>query len=431
MRKKIFYPSIIFSFMWGAACLYIAAILNGYGKNLFLKDYYIFHHMDGYVVFFTLATLFGFFLAHMFKKSDRVNLRMDHDFIDRILHAYKWVMWINFLGGILRMAVMMNTVGMNNMMDYRLAANAMMMSSSFTFAGIVFKLTAYIQMLANFYVGLYGLKTGFGNLDFKKTLGIFILYAPTQMATGGRLFILYFILFFFGSFLLGRGIAIREQGRKFLKFAEKRVLIFAFAGLLGLVVFIAMLRGGGIHEDKETTLEKFSYITEGMLATEYLMEYYPEDTYQLDYGVNTIGSLSKQYLEFRGYLHNTKMSSIVVCIFTSLYLDFGYWRSIFIMFLLVFVAELVSLNSLSKLNLLNFCIYMLILKMLYESVMTPSISANIANMELVVLFAIFYKSLFGRFETYKKSRYHMVPSNDLVDDKSENDSRIKDANGLF
>lgn len=69
--------------------------------------------------------------------------------------------------------------------------------------------------------------------------------------------------------------------------------------------------------------------------------------------------------------------------------------------------------------------------MLYESVMTPSISANIANMELVVLFAIFYKSLFGRFEIYKKSRYHIVPSNDLVDDKSVNDSRIKDANGLF
>lgn len=402
MRTKIFYPSIIFSFMWGGACIYLAAILNGYGKNLFLKEYYIFHHMDGYVVFFTIATLFGIFLAHMFKKNDRVNLRMDHDFIDRILHAYKWVMWINFFGGILRMAVMINTVGMNNMMDYRLAANAMMMSSSFTFAGIVFKLTAYIQMLANFYVGLYGLKTGFENLNFKKTLGIFILYAPTQMATGGRLFILYFILFFFGAFLLGRGIAMREQGRKFLKFAEKRVLIFAFAGLLGLIVIIAMLRGGGVYEDKETTLEKFSYITEGVLATEYLMEYYPKDTYKLDYGKNTMGSLSEQYLKFRGYLLNTKMSSIVVCIFTGLYLDFGYWGSIFMMFLFVFVAELLSLRALNKMNLLNFCIYMLILKMLYESVMTPSISANIANLELVVFFALFYKSLFGRFETSKK-----------------------------
>ena len=72
--------------------------------------------------------------------------------------------------------------------------------------GLVFRLTAYIQMLANFYVALYGLRCGFGKLDFKKIFTLFILYAPTQLATGGRLFVLYFSIFFFGSYLLARGI---------------------------------------------------------------------------------------------------------------------------------------------------------------------------------------------------------------------------------
>lgn len=98
------------------------------------------------------------------------------------------------------MAVMISSVGVDSIMDYRLAANAMMMTSSLSVAGIIFKITAYVQMLANFYVGLYGLKTGIETLNFRKILGIFILYAPTQMATGGRLFILYFILFFLGRF---------------------------------------------------------------------------------------------------------------------------------------------------------------------------------------------------------------------------------------
>lgn len=63
---------------------------------------------------------------------------------------------------------MLSTVGFDNMMDYRLAANIMMMTSSLSFAGIVFKLTAYIQMFANFYISLSGLKTGFEYLDLKR-----------------------------------------------------------------------------------------------------------------------------------------------------------------------------------------------------------------------------------------------------------------------
>lgn len=398
-RDKIFYPSVVFSFMWGGVCMYTAAILSGYGKDLYLKNYYVFHVMDTYIIYFTIAMLLGFILAHCCKKSRySINLMMDLDFINKILSNYKWIMWLNFFCGVLRIIIMVSTVGIDNMMDYRAAANAMMMTSSFTFAGIVFKLTAYVQMLANFYVGLYGLKTGFDSLKLKKTIVIFLLYAPTQMATGGRLFILYFILFFFGAFLLGRGFALRSQSRNLLEQSEKKVLILSFAVLLSLVGIIAMVRGIGIRQDKETTLEKFAYITEGMLATEYLMNYYPKGTFQLDYGENTSGNLSQKYLKFRRHLRSTKMSSVVVCIFTPLYLDFGYWGSLIVLFILAFVLELFALKSLNKMGLINFFIYMIILKILYESVMAQSISENLPNYELILLFVIFYKRLFGRFE---------------------------------
>ena len=399
-KGKIFYPSIIFSFMWGTVCIYTATILNGYGQNLNLKDYYVFYYMDIYIIYFTIAVMLGFFFAHFIKRrnSNVVNLIMDFNFISRVLSQYKWSMWLNFWGGILRISIMVNTVGLDNMMDYRLAANSMMMTSSFTFAGLVFKFTAYVQMLANFYLGLYGLKLGFDRLDFKKTLGIFILYAPTQMATGGRLFIFYFILFFFGAFLLGRGLAMRKQYRNLLEPIEKSVLIFMFAGLLGLVALIAMFRSGDVHRNKETAVEKFAYITEGMLATEYLIRYYPQNI-SFSYGENTLKSTySQQYLAFRKHLNNTRMSSIVTCIFTPLYLDFGYWGSIFILFFIAFLFEFISLNCLSRMNLINFCIYMVILKIFYESVMAQSISSNIPNYELIILFAIFYKVLFGRMQ---------------------------------
>lgn len=197
-NEKILYPSVIFSFMWGAAYIYTAAILGGYGENLFLKEYYNFKYIDTYVVYVTIVTISGFVLAHYFKKSSdyNVNLRMSEDFIDNVLLKYRWILWLNFCGGLLRIAIMLSTIGFDNMMDYRLAANAMMMTSSLSFAGIVFKLTAYIQMLANFYIALSGLKAGLEYLDLKKVLLLFVLYAPNQMATGGRLFILLFYFFF-------------------------------------------------------------------------------------------------------------------------------------------------------------------------------------------------------------------------------------------
>ena len=396
-KKRILYPSVVFSVMWSAVCLYTAAILNGFGENLNLKECYHYEYMDTLIVYVTIATIGGFMLAHA-QKISGPRLMISEPFMDILLSKYGWVMWLNFWGGILRMVLMIRLVGLDNMMDYRLAANVMMMTSSFTLEGLVFKLTAYIQMFANFYVGLYGLRTGLNTLNLKRTLVIFMLYAPTQMATGGRLFILYFILFFFGSFLLGRGLKLKGMRSKLLLASERKILIFSFVGLLGLVGFIAMLRGGGVSEDKETTIEKLAYITEGVLATEHMIQYHPPGTYALDWGENTLGSSSANYLSYRGYLESTKMSSIIVCIFTPFYLDFGYWGLVVAMFLVAFGLEYISLRTLRRMTLLNFFVLLLILKMLYESVLSTSLSTNIPQYELLILFYFFYKGIFGKYE---------------------------------
>lgn len=401
-KDKIFYPSVIFSFMWGAACLYTSAILGGYGDNLYLKEYYVFKHMNVYIVYFTIVVMAAFLLAHLWgRRQMSINMVMDMGFIERILSKYHWIMWVNFFGGLLRMAVMINLVGFDSVMDYRVAANSMMMTSSTSVAGIIFKLTAYVQMLSNFYVALYGLRTGFGKLNLKQTIAMFILYSPTQMATGGRLFILYFILYFFGAFLLGRGLSMKYGRKKLLEKNEKRVLIIVFSALFALIGLIAMLRSGGVGKDKENLIDKFAYITEGILATEYIMDYFPVGTYPLDLGQNSLtGSFTDQYLSFRRYLQQTKMSAIVICFFTRAYIDFGYWGTLVYIFLFAFLGELISLNCLKQITLIKFCVFIVILKMFYESVIASSVSDNIPSIELIILFLIFYKVLFGRFQPY-------------------------------
>lgn len=400
-KNKILYPSIMFSVMWGVACVYTGAILNGYGENLFLKEYYKYQYMDSYIVLFTIASLLGFMLAHLFtdRYSGNVNLAMSHTFMDNILKKYKWVMWLNFFGGLLRIVAAVTTFGFDSVIDYRMAANALMMASSFTFVGIVFRITAYTQMLANVYLALYGLKTGFGQLDMRKTVGMFILFAPTQMATGGRLFILYFILYFFGTFILARGLKIREDGGRLFERNEKRVLVYATAFFFFLVAIIPMLRAGGVDKDNESALEKFAYITEGVLSTEQLMQVIPPASVQPEYGMASLGSLSKQHKKYLLFLLGTKNSSGVKSFLVPLYLDFGYYGSAIVLFLLAFLIEFLAIRCLSRLTVIRLCVLVVLLKMVYESIISPIIATNFPHFELIVLFAIFYRSLFGNLET--------------------------------
>lgn len=399
-KNKILYPSIVFSTMWGIACVYTGAILNGYGENLFLKEYYEYQYMDSYIVLFTIASLLGFMLAHLFtgRYSKKVNLAMSHTFMDNILEKYKWVMWLNFFGGLLRIVAVIATFGFDSVMDYRMAANTLMMAPSFTFAGLVFRVTAYTQMLANVYLALYGMKTGFGRLDMKKMVGMFILFAPTQMATGGRLFVLYFILYFFGSFILARGLKIREDGGRLFGSSERRVIAYAAVFLFFVVAVIPMLRSGGIREDNESALEKFAYITEGALSTEQLMQVIPPESVQPEYGMASFGNISDQHKEYLSFLLGTKNSAGVKSFLVPLYLDFGYYGSVIALFFLAFLIEYFAIRCLNWLTVIRLCVFVMLLKMVYESVISPIIVTNFPQFELIIVFAIFYRSLFGSLE---------------------------------
>lgn len=400
-QNRILYPSVIFSIMWGINCILTAAILMGFGSNLYLREEYSYEYMDSYIVPFTIVSLVAFTIAHKGVHSKGINLVFSLGSLNTILRKYKFIMWLNFIGGILRIVVMVALVGfsLDNVMDYRMAANNVMMGSAGGLILYVFKITSYIQMLANFYVAVDGLKAGFGELKFKHFLTLFILYAPTQMATGGRLFVLYFIIFFFGSFLVGRGMAIKQQKRRWLENSEKRIIVNIFAVFLAIIAVIGMARAGSSRSaDDERFFEKFAYICEGTLATDYVMRYYPEGTFEPEYGMFTLGRQSPQMKPFFEQLEMTKMSSIVYSFITFLYIDFGYWGSIIVWFFLALFMEIGALKCLNRLTIFRFIVFSVLLKMAYESILGNSIGGNIPVFGLLVILYIFYDALIGKYE---------------------------------
>ena len=154
----------------------------------------------------------------------------------------------------------------------------------------------------------------------------------------------------------------------------------------------------GKYVGKESFVEKFSYITEGMLATEYFMQQYPDGSFQHDNGMATIKGNTNNDLQFRRNLNMTRMSSIVISIILPLYLDFGFWGSLIVWFIIALFIESLSLRCLGKLTIIRFLILVTLLKICYESVMSNPINGNIPVYELIILLALFYKPLLGRFE---------------------------------
>lgn len=391
-RTKIIYPSIVFSTMWGLACLVTGLILEGTFGELFLDDYYKFSYLNTYIPWFAFTSIVSFIFAHKILPGSKINLCFNLAFLTRIVTKYRWILWVNFFGGILRIVLMASIVGLDNIMDYRLAANEMM-NTGLGPVGLVFRVTSYIQLLANFYVALAGFKAGMQSLKLKEIIYLFILYSPTQMATGGRLFVLYFILFYFGSFLLGRGISLKRH-QSLLKSSESKAIAIAFAGMLSLVSIIALARQSENKHANESAIAKFTYISEGMLESEHYMKFYPPDNISPDYGEFLLTGYSDKYLQYRKYLMKTKMSSIVISAITPLYTGFGYFGSLIAWAFIAFFLEVLSISCLQKLSIIRFFIFLITLKIMYESIISNPIQGNYAVYELIILFCIFYKPIF-------------------------------------
>lgn len=397
-KQRILYPSVVFAAMWGFCCIYMGIILAGAGENLFLKEYYSFMYIDKYILPFTLASIIGFSIPHFSHKRTSIHNTITEGGVDGLLKKIEFIIWLNFIGGILRMIVMIAFVGFSfdAAIDYRVAANNVMMGHGSGLAYWIFKLTAYVQLFANLYIFLAGFKEGLGSLNQKRMIGLFILYSTPQLATGGRLFVLYFIIFYFGAFLLARGLSRMSTGRRWLAHNERNTILLMGFVMFAIIVFIANLRSGSASSainNSGSSVEKLAYVTEGTLLAEYCMQELPPDVLQIDYGQNLFGVNTKNHRIFQESLLPTKLWSSVESIIVPLYLDWGYWGSLIAWLLIAFIIEMLSIHCLSRLTVMKLFVYSLLLKICYESVMSTSVAINMPVAELLILIAVFFPNM--------------------------------------
>lgn len=402
LKDKQFFPSIIFSTMWGFASLFTGLAVAGIWNTFALYDMYQFKYMNEYIIWFCFVSLSAFFTAHFFAHGRRQTSSISEVFLLNVLEKYKPIMYINFVWGIIKAGIFISAIGWDSVMDYRMGAELYMQNLS-GMIGLLFHLGSYLQLFANFYLATLGLYHGLTSINSKEAIIFFILFSPPQISTGGRLFILYYILYYFGAFLIGRGLAVREYIMPLIYNFEKRLIVLAFSFLLTLVSVIAMMRSGeGLISSEDSGINKFSYVTEGILCTEFCVNYHGEDFSSGGINNTFIPGMTPEYLAFKNFVNHSaqmsRLSSVITCVITGLYLDFGLKKSLFVWFFMALLVEVFALLILKKMTYVRFFFYIVLLKIMYESVLGPSFRLNYPFLELAFLFGLFYNYIFKSLE---------------------------------
>lgn len=389
--KRQILPSGVMTAMWGIACIFISIITHGIWDTLDLYTLYHFKWMDKYILYFTIASIAGFSIAHMLGTPVALKTNIKLDYLNWLTTKYRFIMKLNCALGIARIIIFLSLFGWGGFYEYRINAELGMQSIS-GWAAIVFRISNYILLLSNFYVAIVGLKHGIFGLNKKEALSTFLLFIPVQLSTGGRLWILYFILYYFGAYMIGKMYTNRNS---FATKKETRFLMKFGLILCLLIAFVGILKTGDDSEDK-TAYDKYAYITEGILASESCMDYNGGDKFDnLKYGLFSTGvSKSSAYFGWRKLLIQSKISSIIECVIVYLYLDFGYYNSLFIWFIFCLFFEIWYLNCMKRLNIFHFFTMIIILKFLYESILSNPIIFCIPSFELLILLYLFKNLIF-------------------------------------
>lgn len=389
LKEKLLFPSVVFGFMWGIAFLLCGLVQN---KVIYpeMEHFFRFTYINQYGFFFAIVSIIAFKIAHL-RKIDYIYDSITINGLRIILDKYKWIMYLSFSIGIICIVSFIIHFNISSYAEYRITFVTTSLPQRLAF---IFRLGNWIVMFSSVYVLLLGLYHGKTTVDNKELIQNFILYSTVQMSTGGRLFILYFIIYYLSAFTLGRYSAVEKS---FLSKKELKKLFPFFVILLSLVSIMAIFRSENESFGDGKAMKKYFYITDGIRTTDYCIRRL-EGKFSYDYGYNTfIPVFSDNMLRFRKIMHTSPLGATVYSILVPLYLDFGLFFSLFIWFFMALLIEWISLLTIRHLNIISFIVFLLLNKIMYESVIFNCFSQNYPFIELIIGLYIFRKRIFSMF----------------------------------
>lgn len=318
-----------------------------------------------YILYFIIASILGFVFAESLIQVKPTNLKFSLGYIFYLENKLKYFLYLSFLLGILKIIIIIKIFGFNTFADYRISYfQAGSIQNNFGYEHI-FRISSYIYVLASFYIILLAIRQALTSFKLKFTLWSLLLFSTMSISMGGRTFILEFMLCFFMMFFF-----IKERRRLTLNKLEATLIGISFSFLILLVAIIGVLRTEETSQMSNSDIYgKYLYGRDGIIYTSNLFNTMPAGPQKLDYGKNITGVVidKTNFSNFRINEDNKKYLPFITSVISPLLFDFGYYGSLFIWFLICFVAELISRKYTNNTTIWNLLLLYIIIRYFYDT----------------------------------------------------------------
>ncbi len=393
--RNFILPSTIFMLMWMAAI--IASIISQVsGLDEFGMGY---STTAPYLLLFIMVSMVAFFFARFFIKERKRPFSFDYRYVDYLLSKFKVFIYLSFLLGLLRIAIIISSFGFDSLYDYR--QNAFVIGGEGGLYGIVTQISSYVYALATLFIVLLAIRHALTSVNFKEMGWYFVLFAAQALSIGGRMFIIDFISCYFFMFLL-----IRSGNPKIFRKSEMAPFVASLFALLSIVMIFGVLRNDRSEVTEKVTSDnyysKFLYLQDGIVYTSVFFNKMQYVDFELDYGKN-LTSIDRDNTSFARFRNRPDMEMylpFVTGAIIPLVFDFGYTGSLVVWFFVCLLIEIVSIKAFNRGTILAFFLVFILLRYLYD---TPLLVVGGRGFfrYLFVLFGIFLLHKSKYFLTYR------------------------------
>ena len=392
-RYRLLLPSIIHTFIWLITILLIIFQLKG----LFVSNQVsnnVFNFSSEFICILMLTSVIGFTMAHIATARAETKLKVqliDIETIDRILGKFKWIPYFCGIIGILLFIFLIVTIGnIDSFSDYRILA---LSTERVGYAAIAQRISGHINILGNFYLMLLGYKYGQTGIDIRGFFKYVLLCSFINISIGGRVWILTSTLPFLVTFFFSRKYSSLDVGLRKKDIMHITVIVLIFSSLFSV---IAQLRNKS--DNHGTYMDKFLYLTDGSRMTNMVLEQYPEDCYNYEYGKSTLAQafiLSPMSQKFsKSISHDLGLSVTVKSIMPYLYYDFGFCGGALFWGLLCFFIEYVCIRLKYNCTVIGILLFGQLSFLLFQSPVGHIFAVYTPVFEWLIILYVFRKKLF-------------------------------------
>ena len=368
-RKIVFFtPIVMFSASWMLSSIMMIFVMHrDYLRiNTIITN---FDNIGRIILSFEFFGILGCLMAYVFVGSRQlIGLTEERkcDFLNKahyILSKFFFILILNGILGIFRFIIVFRHGMFSSFAEYRQFAALDLYLSLSWIEKLLFQISNHVYILSGFYIVIFGATLFLeGKWHWRNFIWNFLLFSIPLMSTGGRLWILNFIGYFYSGYFFAYSLdPLSRSAKSAIKVMSLMLLIFAV-----VICAISWMRGEQKFGKENTFMEKLGYVTDGHTMLYVFVELNATNYKNSGFFENTFGSQENITAfrrdvvpEYFGYVNG---------LHSYLYFDFGLYGMCIVWFFFCIIIEYCAYKLIQMFTPLSLIAASIFIKIMQESI---------------------------------------------------------------